>query len=115
MTPEHLRATRRAAGVTQAALAATLGVTADAVRRWESGARRPARTDAEILAALARAAKRRSPPVLAATATDRQRAAADLVAAGLSYRAAGEVLGVSGAAVHRLLARAARARTEGGA
>lgn len=40
-TPEHARAIRRAAGVTQTRMAQELGVTRATINRWESGERRP--------------------------------------------------------------------------
>lgn len=40
-SPEHARAIRRAAGVTQARMAEELGVTRATINRWESGMRRP--------------------------------------------------------------------------
>lgn len=40
-SPEHARAIRRAAGVTQVRLAEEIGVTRATINRWESGERRP--------------------------------------------------------------------------
>lgn len=47
----RLRRLRERAGLTQEALAACLGVTRQAVARWESGTREPSLATAELLAA----------------------------------------------------------------
>ena len=41
MKPEEIRISREELGLTQEALATALGVTADTVARWESGAAQP--------------------------------------------------------------------------
>ncbi len=52
MTPDDIRGLREALGVTQSEFASRLGVTADAVRGWERGRRRPSASAALRLAAL---------------------------------------------------------------
>lgn len=53
--PALARAIRKAAGATQAEVAAALGVSQPTVARWEAGTRRPSPDEAERYAALLRA------------------------------------------------------------
>lgn len=64
-TPGLIRALREALGMTQAALASTLGVDAMSVSRWERGASRPSEKAARALDRLRRAAGRRGTVVAA--------------------------------------------------